>query len=962
MKDAVIGQFLLVLIAASSAAAQAVATSTHSNETDRLSLLEFKKAIVLDPQRALASWNESTHLCYWEGVSCRTRDLRRVVSLRLVNRGLVGHISPWLGNLTFLRNLALLKNTFTGEIPLSLGRLRRLQTVHLSNNILQGSIPTSLANCSSLKVLWLNNNGLDGQIPADLPPNLQQLQLSTNDIGGTIPPSIANVSAMRKLSCAFNRIQGSIPDELAQLGGLEILYLGSNLLVGMFPPAILNLSSLTGLGLNTNMLSGEVPSDIGNSLPNLQILSLGQNFFHGEIPHSFVNATSLRVLDISTNNFTGVVPSSIGRLSKLVKLNIETNKVQARNKQEWDFVSSLANCTELQGLSLAGVVPHWLGAFKNLQKLSLSTNMFTGNIPSSLSNLSQLIELLLDTNQFIGHIPTSLGNLQSLETLSISNNNLHGRVPERIFSIPTIREIGLSSNNLHGQLPAEVGNAKQLVILLLSANKLSGDIPSTVGACKSLEDIELDNNIFNGNMPASFGNLFGLKVLNLSYNNLTGSVPASLGNLQHLEQLDLSFNHLEGKVPVHGIFKNATATHIDGNQGLCGGASNLYLPSCSVMSSNISKYRLPVIFKVAIPLACMLSLLATVIFVLLWRRKKHMRSSMSSLSFDSKFPKVSYKDLARATDGFSVSNLIGTGRYSSVYRGKILQEENVVAVKVLCLETRGAQRSFIAECNALRNVRHRNLVRILTACSSIDSRGNDFKALLYEFMPGGDLHNLLYSTEGNGNSLKQSYISLAQRLNIVVDIADAMAYLHHNHHGSIVHCDLKPSNILLDNGMVAHVGDFGLARLQVYPMSSSFDGSTSVSSLAIRGTIGYVAPEYGAGGQVSTAADVYSFGVVLLEIFIRKSPTDDMFKDGLSIAKFAEVNFPDKMLQSVDPQLVQELDLCQEAPSAEDNGVHCLLSVLNVGLCCTKSSPSDRINMEEVAGRLHRIRDAYIGG
>ena len=219
-----------------------------------------------------------------------------------------------------------------------------------------------------------------------------------------------------------------------------------------------------------------------------------------------------------------------------------------------------------------------------------------------------------------------------------------------------------------------------------------------------------------------------------------------------------------------------------------------------------------------------------------------MRSSMSSLSFDSKFPQVSYKDLARETDGFSVSNLIGTGRYSSVYRGKILQEENVVAVKVFCLEVRGAQRSFIAECNALRNVRHRNLVRIVTACSSIDSSGNDFKALVYEFMPGGDLHTLLYSSEDNDNSLKQSYISLAQRLNIVVDIADAMAYLHHNHHGSIVHCDLKPSNILLDNGMGAHVGDFGRARVQGYPMSSSFDGSTSVSSLAIRGTIGYVAP------------------------------------------------------------------------------------------------------------------------
>ena len=100
MKDTVIGQFLLVLLACG--AAQAVASFTPGNETDRLSLLEFKKDIFLDPQQALLSWNKSTHLCDWEGVSCRTKDPRRVVSLNLANRGLVGKISPWLGNLTFL--------------------------------------------------------------------------------------------------------------------------------------------------------------------------------------------------------------------------------------------------------------------------------------------------------------------------------------------------------------------------------------------------------------------------------------------------------------------------------------------------------------------------------------------------------------------------------------------------------------------------------------------------------------------------------------------------------------------------------------------------------------------------------------------------------------------------------------------------------------------------------------------
>jgi hypothetical protein len=107
------------------------------------------------------------------------------------------------------------------------------------------------------------------------------------------------------------------------------------------------------------------------------------------------------------------------------------------------------------------------------------------------------------------------------------------------------------------------------------------------------------------------------------------------------------------------------------------------------------------------------------------------------------------------------------------------------------------------------------------------------------------------------------------------------------------------------------------------------------------------------GGQVSTAADVYSFGVVLLEIFIWKRPTDDMFKDGMNIAKFTEIIFPDKVLQIVDPQLLQDLDICEG---------DILLPVLDVGIRCTNPSPSERINMQEVAAKLHGIRDAYLRG
>ncbi|KAG1360809.1 receptor kinase-like protein Xa21 [Cocos nucifera] len=264
--------------------------------------------------------------------------------------------------------------------------------------------------------------------------------------------------------------------------------------------------------------------------------------------------------------------------------------------------------------------------------------------------------------------------------------------------------------------------------------------------------------------------------------------------------------------------------------------------------------------------------------------------------------RVSHAELAKETDMFSPANLIGVGSFGSVYKGIMeWDDEKVVAIKILNLQQQGASSSFIAECEALRGIRHRNLVKIITACSSVDFRGNDFKALVLEFMENGSLEQWLHPEVNERCPMRN--LNLEQRVSIAIDVASALDYLHHHRPVPIVHCDLKPSNILLDDDMTAHVSDFGLAKF----LSESTDPlSVSASLVAIKGTVGYIAPEYGLGSEISTRGDVYSYGILLLEMFTGKRPTDEIFNESLDLHRFVETAFPTQIMDIIDPQLIRK--------------------------------------------------------
>ncbi|KAL4597947.1 hypothetical protein ACB092_11G024900 [Castanea dentata] len=1010
----------------------ATSSTTPTNETDRLALLKFKESLDYDPYGILRSWNDSIHFCNWYGVTCGRRH-GRVTTLVLEGHNLHGTITPFIGNLTFLRAINLQNNSFYGVIPKEAGHLFRLRHLYLSSNTLGGEIPISLTNCSELRGMILNSNKLIGKIPMELGSmtKLLALMVSGNTLTGGIPPSLGNLSLLVNFSVNYNNLEGNIPESIGHLKSLSFFGVASNKLNGMVPSSLYNLSSISTIDFVFNQLSGALPANIGLTLHKLKLFFIGENEFFGPIPGSLCNASKLQILDLGGNNFVGSVPTNLGYLLDLKNLRLSYNNLG----RDLDFLTSLGNCSKMESLTFQsnhfegvlpnsignlstqlnalkfgsnqisgmipavlqnlinlnnlvmgenlfiGVIPSYFGKFQKMQGLYLSGNKLSGQIPSSIGNLTQLVELNFSQNNLEGSIPPTIGNCQSLQQLDVSQNYLSGVIPLQVFSLFSLSLLlNLSCNSFSGELPVEVGNLKNINSLDISENNLFGKIPTTIGSFLNLEKLYLQGNSFEGIIPSSIAYLKGLQLLDVSRNNLSGFIPKGLEKLLFLKYLNISFNDIEGPLPTVGVFKNLDATSIIGNNKLCGGIPQLQLPKCPKVTKSRNSLASRTIITIFCVVACLL--LVSSFLVLYWR-KKYTPKPSSIVSKMDLLPTISYKMLHRATNGFSLNNLIGSGAFGSIYKGVLNQEEMLVAVKVINLQTKGATKSFVAECNVLRNVRHRNLVKILTCCSSINNNGDEFKALVFEFMTNGSLEMWLHPMADCENRSKN--LSFLQRIIIAIDVASALNYLHNHCQQQIIHCDLKPSNILLDSEMIAHVSDFGLARL----LTSVDDSSQKcTSTIGLKGTIGYVAPEYGMGGEASTEGDVYSYGVLVLEMFTGRMPTDDMFKDGLNLHNFVKMALPKRLAQVVDPMLlpreVEELGVAtavmmatekddndneievEEANNIEDSRhidvdmQKCLLSILNIGILCSLESPKERMSMEEVIKELQLIKSAFI--
>ncbi|KAM0901895.1 hypothetical protein ACQ4PT_019657 [Festuca glaucescens] len=671
-------------------------------------------------------------------------------------------------------------------------------------------------------------------------------------------------------------------------------------------------------------------------------LELGSLSLNGEIPPCIGNLTFLTRINLHDNMLSGGIPSEVGYLRRLVQLILPFN-------------------------NLTGEIPNSVSACSSLQIIDLGSNSLHGEIPQGLSNSLNVTEIYLDGNKLHGSIPDGFGKLPKLSFLFLTGNNLTGNIPYSLGSSASLTYViltnnsltgglDLSYNKLSGPIPMEIGGLINLSPLNISNNQLTGEIPSTLGQCLHLESLHLEGNLLDGRIPQSFTELRGISDMDLSRNKLSGQIPDFFGAFSSMSLLNLSFNDLEGPIPTSGIFQNASKVFVQGNKELCAISSPLKLPRCHTAASEHS--HTSNILKIVGFSILSLFLLSCIGVVFMKKGKKVKQGALPSVKG---LKTLTYADLVKATNGFSLANFIGSGNYGSVYKGRIESEEHAVAIKVFKLDQLGATKSFLAECEALRNTRHRNLVRVITVCSTIDHAGHEFKALVLEYMVNGNLESWLHQTPHDHYPKRP--LSLGSRIVIVVDIAAALDYLHNHCMPPMAHCDLKPSNVLLNDGMGACVGDFGLAKfLHTY---TSSEPRNSTSLVGPRGSVGYIAPEYGFGSKVTTDADVYSYGIIILEMLTGKCPTDDMFNHGLNLYKFVEKSFPQNIGDILDPRIVPSYG-DGEARSTLNQENHpmagtmsCIIELVKLGLLCAAETPKNRPAMQDVYNEVTAIKEVF---
>ncbi|KAK7363900.1 hypothetical protein VNO77_06060 [Canavalia gladiata] len=767
-------------------------------------------------------------------------------------------------------------------------------------------------------------------------------------------------------------IKGELSADIGSLSELETLDLSHNKgLTGSLPHSIGNLKKLSNLFLVGCGFSGPIPDQIG-SLKELVFLSLNSNSFSGRIPATIGNLSNLNWFDISDNQLEGPIPISRGTTPGLDML-LKAKHLLLENNQ------------------FGGEIPSTLGFVQTLELVRLDNNMLSGDVPLNINNLTNLYELYLLNNKLdmsnnsfdASDFPAWASTLKSLTTLYVFSLC--------IYSTKFLCAWMLKDNRINGTL--DIGNtfSKQLQLIDLQSNEIDefkqqdmvfpsvqiilvhNPICEETGVTKSYCSIPVLNRPSSTETPkdcesatCSSGQVFSVHC-KCSY-PYTGTLRFRTPSFWDWEnetalQGDLMHTFQTSDLPVDSVYLSPRnyypSQYLEFTLQIFPSSQDHFnrteILSITWVLGNLTSeafYFFPdeyghygessnsgIIIRTAIGGGCaLLGILLLSGGYAFWQKKRAEKAIRQNDPFgfadpsdsNSNIPQLkgirrfTFDEIQKSTSKFSQDNEIGSGGYGKVYRG-VLPNGQLIAIKRAQKECMQGSFQFKAEIELLSRVHHKNLVSILGFCFE---RGEQI--LVYDYIPNGSLKDAL---------IGKSAIRLdwTRRLKIAFDIARGLDYLHEHANPPIIHRDIKSSNILLDQRLNAKVADFGLSKPMV-------DFEKDHITTQVKGTMGYLDPEYYTSQQLTEKSDVYSYGVLMIELITARRPIER----GKYIVKVVRTEIDKtKELYGLEKLLDPTM-----GPGSTLKGFEIFV---DLALSCIEDSRSDRPRMNEVVKEIENL-------
>ncbi|KAL8205972.1 hypothetical protein R6Q57_009523 [Mikania cordata] len=795
-------------------------------------------------------------------------------------------------------------------------------------------------------------------------------------------------SRVTSINLASINLIGEVSGDIGQLSELQTLDLSYNKgLTGSLTPDIGNLKKLSNLILLGCSFNGPLPDSLG-SLPQLTYLALNSNGFTGPIPPSMGNLTKLYWFDIADNKLSGSIPVSDGPTPGLDMLVNAKHFHFGKNQLSGPIPSQLFSSKMtlkhvlFEDNKLTGTIPVTLGLVQTLEVLRLDKNLLTGNVPSNINNLTLINQLYLSNNKLDGPLPNLTG-MAILNYLTLGNNQLNGTLDLGASYSNHLQLIDMSSNLISAFTQRSTYSAN----LILISNPICMELEATAPYCdhstesNSSYSTSPNNCIastcsqyqisspnckcsypYTGNLTfraRSFSDLGNSTIYTSLQNNMLNAFESyqlpvdsiSLSNPtknadDYLEIIlnvfpsgDERFNR-SGITRIAFVLSNQTykPPHPFGPYFFLAKHYDFFSDAPKGKHKSIS---IGLIIGVSAG-GCVLVLLLVVAGIYAFHQKgRAERATIKNTPFASWDPdkgsgdrpqlkgarSFTFEELKACTNNFATAANIGSGGYGMVYRGNLPNRQLVAIKRAQQGSTQGGL-EFKTEIELLSRVHHKNLVSLVGFCFDAGEQ-----MLVYEYVVNGTLKDSLSGRTG----IKLDWM---RRLKITLGAARGLHYLHELADPPIIHRDVKSTNILLDERLNAKVADFGLSK----PLGEA--GQTHVTT-QVKGTMGYMDPEYYMTQQLTEKSDVYSFGIVMLELITARSPIE---KGKYIVRQVKEAMDKRKNLYNLREVLDPILGLSTEQLQG-------LERFLDVALRCVEETGNQRPKMSEVVKEIENIME-----